>query len=46
MYDVRWSMVKGITDTAVPTDRAELKRYLTAVSEKICRLLWRQLRND
>jgi adenosylhomocysteine nucleosidase len=46
MHDVRWSMVKGITDTAVPTDRAELKRNLTAVSEKICRLLWRQLRND
>ena len=45
MHDVRWSMVKGITDMAVPTDRAELKRNLTAVSEKICRLLWRQLRD-
>ncbi len=45
MYDVRWSMVKGITDTAGPLDRAELKRNLTAVSEKICRLLWSQLRD-
>ena len=45
MYDVRWSMVKGITDTASPTDRAELKRNLATVSGKICRLVWRQLRD-
>ena len=45
MYDVRWSMVKGITDNAGPTDQKELKSNLTAVSEKICRLLWSQLRD-
>jgi len=45
MYDVRWSMVKGITDLAGPIDQADLKRNLTAVSEKICRLLWSQLRD-
>jgi nucleoside phosphorylase len=45
MYDVRWSMVKGITDTALPTERAELKRNLIMVSEKICRLLWNQFRD-
>ena len=45
MYDVRWSMVKGITDTAGPADREELKRNLTMVSEKICRLIWSQLRD-
>ena len=45
MYDVRWSMVKGITDNAGPIDQKELKRNLTAVSEKICRLLWSQLRD-
>lgn len=45
MYDVRWSMVKGITDTAGPADQADLKRNLTAVSEKICRLLWSQFRD-
>jgi len=45
MYDVRWSMVKGITDNAGPADRAELKRNLTKVSETICRLLWSQLRD-
>ena len=45
MYDVRWSMIKGITDNAGPTDRSELKRNLTAVSEKICRLLWDQIRD-
>ncbi len=44
MHDVRWSMVKGITDHAGPGDRNELKRHLTTVSEKICRLLWSQLR--
>lgn len=45
MYDVPWSMVKGITDTAGPTDRAELKRNLTRVSEMVCRVLWNQLRD-
>jgi adenosylhomocysteine nucleosidase len=45
LYDVRWSMVKGITDKAGPIDRAELRRNLTTVSEKICRLLWSQLRD-
>ena len=45
MYDVRWSMVKGITDNAGPIDQDEFKRNLTAVSEKICRLLWSQLRD-
>ena len=45
MYQVRWSMVKGITDGAGPMDRGALKQNLTAVSEKICRLLWRQLRD-
>lgn len=45
LYEVRWSMVKGITDTARPTDRAELKRNLTTVSGKICRLVWRQIRD-
>ena len=44
MYGVPWSMVKGITDTAGPTDRDELKRNLIRVSEKICRVLWDQLR--
>lgn len=45
MHSVRWSMVKGITDSAGPMDRKELKRNLTTVSEKICRLLWSQLRD-
>ena len=43
MCGARWSMVKGITDTAVPTDRAELKRNLKSVSGEICRLVWRQI---
>lgn len=44
MYDVPWSMVKGITDAAGPNDRTELKRNLTQVSEKVCRVLWKQFR--
>ncbi len=44
MHSVPWSMVKGVTDTAGPTDRDELRRNLKSVSEKICRLLWDELR--
>lgn len=44
MYEIPWSMVKGITDAAGPVDRNVLQRNLTAVSEKVCRLLWAQLR--
>jgi adenosylhomocysteine nucleosidase len=43
MYGLTWSMVKGITDTAGPNDRNELKRRLKKVSEKICKILWDQL---
>ncbi|MGD9367083.1 MAG: hypothetical protein PVH87_15395 [Desulfobacteraceae bacterium] len=44
MYEIPWSMVKGITDTAGPVDRKVLQRNLTEVSEKVCRLLWAQIR--
>lgn len=44
MYEIPWSIVKGITDAAGPVDRNVLQRNLTAVSEKVCRLLWAQLR--
>lgn len=44
MYGVPWSMIKGITDTAGPTDRNELKRNLKRVSENICRILWNEFR--
>lgn len=46
MYGVPWSMVKGITDAAGPHDRAELKRNLTQVSEKVCRILWQEFRSS
>jgi adenosylhomocysteine nucleosidase len=45
MYGVPWSMIKGITDAAGPTDHNALKRNLKSVSEKVCRILWDQLRS-
>jgi nucleoside phosphorylase len=45
MYGVPWSMVKGITDAAGPSDRVELKRNLTQVSETVCRVLWNHFRD-
>jgi adenosylhomocysteine nucleosidase len=44
MYEVPWTMVKGVTDAAGPMDRKVLQRNLTEVSEKVCRLVWAQLR--
>jgi adenosylhomocysteine nucleosidase len=45
MYQVPWTMIKGITDTAGPQDRASLSANLSKVSEKIGNVLWEKLRN-
>lgn len=44
MFSVPWTMIKGVTDSAGPTDREVLKHNLTTVSEKISRFLWNHLR--
>lgn len=44
MYQIPWTMVKGVTDAAGPRDRATLNRNLAKVSEKIAALLWERLR--
>ncbi len=45
MYQVPWTMIKGVTDTAGPQDRASLNANLKNVSEKIGNVLWEKLRN-
>jgi nucleoside phosphorylase len=44
MYETPWTMVKGVTDAAVPSDRATLNANLASVSEKIGKLLWERLK--
>ncbi len=44
LYQTPWTMIKGITDTAGPTDRATLNANLATVSEKIGHLLWERLK--
>lgn len=43
MYQIPWTMVKGVTDSAGPLDRATLKANLAMVSNKIGQLLWKEL---
>jgi adenosylhomocysteine nucleosidase len=43
MYQTPWTMIKGITDAAGPSDRATLNTNLVKVSEKIGTLLWERL---
>lgn len=43
MYRIPWTMIKGITDTAGPRDRATLNENLDQVSEKIGSILWERL---
>jgi nucleoside phosphorylase len=45
MYQVPWTMIKGITDTAGPLDRASLNANLGTVSEKIGDVLWEKLQH-
>ena len=45
MYQVPWTMIKGITDTAGPQDRSSLNANLGKVSEKIGEILWEKLRH-
>jgi adenosylhomocysteine nucleosidase len=45
MYQVPWTMIKGVTDTAGPQDRASLNANLTKVSEKIGDILWEKLQH-
>ena len=44
LYQVPWTMIKGITDAAGHTDRATLKANLPMVSEKIGEILWDKLK--
>ena len=44
LYQVPWTMIKGITDAAGHTDRATLKKNLPMVSEKIGEILWDKLK--
>jgi nucleoside phosphorylase len=39
MFDTPWTMLKGVTDAAGPTDRETLMKNLTMVSEKIASCL-------
>ena len=45
MYQVPWTMLKGVTDAAGPRDRASLNANLGEVSEKIGDILWEKLRH-
>jgi nucleoside phosphorylase len=45
MYQIPWTMIKGITDAAGPQDRASLNANLGQVSEKIGDVLWEKLRH-
>lgn len=45
MYQVPWTMIKGITDAAGPQDRASLNANLGKVSEMVGDLLWEKLRH-
>jgi nucleoside phosphorylase len=45
MYQVPWTMIKGITDAAGPQDRASLNANLGTVSEKIGDVLWEKLQH-
>jgi len=44
MYQTPWTMIKGITDAAGPSDRATLNSNLVRVSEKIGKILWEKLK--
>jgi adenosylhomocysteine nucleosidase len=44
MYQIPWTMIKGVTDGAGTKDRATLNKNLAAVSEKIGNLLWQKLK--
>jgi adenosylhomocysteine nucleosidase len=44
LYQTPWTMIKGVTDTAGPQDRATLNANLVSVSEKIGELLWARLK--
>jgi adenosylhomocysteine nucleosidase len=43
MYDTPWTLIKGVTDAAGPTDRKILKRNLAVVSEIIGNFVWDQV---
>jgi adenosylhomocysteine nucleosidase len=46
LYQVPWTMIKGITDTAASSqDRSSLHANLSKVSEKIADVLWEKLRH-
>ena len=45
MYQVPWTMIKGVTDSAGPTERERLLQNLNSVSETIGALLWERLEN-
>jgi adenosylhomocysteine nucleosidase len=44
MYQIPWTMLKGITDAAGQADRSTLKENLPMVSEKIGTILWERLK--
>ncbi len=43
LFQTPWTMVKGVTDSAGPLERATLKANLAMVSNKIGQLLWKEL---
>jgi nucleoside phosphorylase len=45
LYQVPWTMIKGVTDAAGPQDRDSLNANLGKVSEKIGDVLWEKLRH-
>jgi adenosylhomocysteine nucleosidase len=44
MYQIPWTMLKGISDAADHADRATLKENLPMVSEKIGTILWERMK--
>lgn len=44
IYQAPWNMIKGVTDTASPTERETLLQNLKSVSQVIGELLWDRMR--
>jgi adenosylhomocysteine nucleosidase len=45
MFDTPWTLLKGVTDAAGPTDRDTLAKNLTRISEKIADFLGAHLKD-
>lgn len=44
LHQIPWTMIKGVTDSAGPKERASVSKHLAEVSEKVGQLLWEKLR--